>query len=281
MLAAASSNVADAILALFRRDGEMSAGEIHAALQDGYGRCSLRAVYKELTNLMAAGIVVKQKGRFSLSLPWMLSLFRCADDLFRAALRRPAASLLPAEKETRRWRFHDLRRLDQFWLQLIFLLFEGSATRTMFVWAPHFWFHLLEYGRELQAQDAMSVAGNLMYMIVGGDTFLDRQPERYWSRSVYRWSYEPSSFHSERQTYYDVIDDYVLTVKLDARTAHRLGECFRSVKTARDAARVPELALFDHRANVTLSLAHDESRARALRSRFCRHFGLAEFARGS
>src|SRR6185436_916220 len=91
-------------------------------------------------------VVVRVRGYYSLSITWLLMLIRFSEDLFtRSVSSRPLATRLPAEGEKITWRFTDLEHLDRFWIQMIFLLFESSRSRTMFAWVPHFWFDLVHY----------------------------------------------------------------------------------------------------------------------------------------
>ncbi len=146
----------------------------------------------------------------------------------------------------------------------------------MFVWVPHFWFDLVHYHKDLEAQEAMKIAGNRMYMILGGRSFLDRLPTRYWNKQVYEWSYAPGPFEAQRSWYFDVIDDFILNIHLDAVTTARIGELFSKVKSKADLGLIREFEDIKSKARVRMQLEHSVVKARRLRRRCCEYFGIAE-----
>ena len=149
-------SVADAILALFAEEREMTAEAMRRRISARYFPCSPRAVYKELQKLQRQGVVLRVRGFYSLSITWLLNLIEFSEKLYSVSVEhRPRVSRLPEEGERLTWKFRDLQHMDRFWLQLIFLLFEHSRSRTMFAWVPHFWFDLVHYEKDLEAQRAM------------------------------------------------------------------------------------------------------------------------------
>jgi hypothetical protein len=190
--------------------------------------------------------------------------------------------MLPGEGQKIRLRFNDLQHLDRFWIQIIFLLFEVSKSRQMYVWVPHFWFDLIHYEKDLEAQRAMKIAGNRMHMIIGADTYLDRLPMRYWARDVYSWSYARSPFHLQRNRYYDLIDDYIVTVVLDPVTTLRIGELFTKIKCAADMRNAREFEVICRKARAQMIIERSARKAAQLRRKFEQFFGRRkDAARGA
>jgi hypothetical protein len=279
MLPASPRTVSEAIIGLFQQHTALTAAAIHGELLRGGRNTSRRAIFKELHKLLERGVIVRVQGRYSLSLTWVLSLIDFSESLFQRFIGQARTDvLLPAAEEKHRWVFSDLQRMDQFWLQLMFLLFEKSSSRVMCEWLPHFWFHLLHYGKELEAQRAMKRAGNRLYMIIGAKTFLDLQPSAYWDRRVYDWSYASGPFEGE-SSYFCVIDDYVLTVKLDSKTSEQIDSLFRRVRSARDMESAAFVALFKQKVSAVLTLERNEKKACKLLRRFGEFFGIKPAAR--
>ncbi|RIL10862.1 MAG: hypothetical protein DCC75_03490 [Proteobacteria bacterium] len=270
-------DIARAILSLFREARELSAEEVHIRVKRGFFDCSQRAIYKELGILCDKGILIKAKGCYSASITWLLTLLEFGNTLYKTALQRPPRHIeLPSPGKKLRFKFRDLELLDRLWLQFIFLLFERSKSRLMFAWVPYFWFDLVHYHKDLEAQEAMHIAGNKMYLIVGSRTYLDQLPTKYWSKRAYTWSYSLSPFESERSSYYDLIDDYVLTVTIDEATTRRIHAFFHSIRGAHDLKRLPEFAAIKSNARATLAIENTPAKARKLRRKFSQFFGIKE-----
>jgi len=275
MLAVAPQTIAQAILAVFATTPTVRIERLHRAINAQFMGCSQRAVYKEVAKLVEQGIVIGVGGNYSLSLTWILSLNQLSERFYSQAVEPAALShCLPLTGKRVSWKFRDLQHLDRLWLQLMFLLFELSESRRMFVWVPYFWFDLVHFQKDLEAQEAMKVAGNKMYMILGNDSFIDRLPTKYWSRQVYEWSYAKGPFENERSTNYDLIDDYILTVKLDQRTTNAIDTFFRSVRSKSDLGRIREFETIKTSAQATLTLEHSPRKAKVLRRKFLDYFGI-------
>jgi len=276
MLLGSSPHLSEILIELFEDHPQQSVKTIAAELlRRGY-RYTSRAVYKELNKLQEQGIVVKARDQFSLCLPWVIELMRFADVLYQSYLTSSAmTNLLPADGRKFIWRFRDLRRMDDFWLHLMFVLFQHSRSKRMFEWIPHYWFHLLHYEKELQAQRAMKVAQNKLYMVLGADTYLDRSPVKYWDKGVYEWSFARSPFHSDRSRYFCVIDDFILVVRLDRRTNARIDQLFSKVKSKADIEAAEVYEVFQAPARIKVSLEQNQRKAHSLKRKFSIYFGVA------
>jgi hypothetical protein len=276
MLGIPPRSVADAIVSLFLIERELTALSLRSLISERYFPVSLRAVYKELGKLLEQGIVIKVRDYYSLSVTWILNLIKLSEQLYTTSVsKKPRVTKLPAEGEKLVWKFHDLQHLDRFWIQLLFLLFEHSTSRTMFVWVPYFWFDLVHLSKDLEAQEAMKVAKNKMYMILGSRTFLDRLPTKYWSREVYEWSYAEGPFEDERSTYYDVIDDWILTVRLQDSTTREIHAFFQKIKSRTDLVRVPEFESIKIDAPAVVTLQRSKMKAAKFHAKFADFFGLS------
>ena len=82
----------------------------------------------------------------------------------------PTQDKLPDEGDKLVWKFYDLKKVDDFTVQLIFTLFQFSKTKIMFEWTGHPWFQLLQGEKEAQFIKTMQLTGSKLYCIVGGET---------------------------------------------------------------------------------------------------------------
>lgn len=269
-------SISEAILQLFRERQDYTVAEILALVRTRYyNNCSQRAVYKQIKELIERGVIIRSGPRYSLSLTWVLALIRTAEDLYGTLVDRSLkSSYLPKAGEKRSWHFDDLQHLDRFWIQMIFLLFEESNSREMYVWVPYFWFDLIHYHKDLEAQEAMRVAGNKMFMILGDDSFIARRPIEYWSKEVYEWSYAEGPFKNQMTTYYDVIDDLVMTIELTPKTTRQIRDLFHAVRGPEDLDQLSRFESIKSNAPTKLTIERNQQKARRLQKKFRDYFDV-------
>ncbi len=273
MLLGTQQKLAELIVHCFRLAPQLSEAEIYAQLSE-VRKITHRAVFKELSKLVAQGVLVRVKGLYVIKVTWILELLQLSDDLTKQSLHPKSLDLqVPGEGERLRWQFTDIRRMDVFWVQLMFVLFSISKTKKMYVWCPHFWFHLLDLKKELQAMRAMKKGDNKHFLMIGGDTFIDRLPTRYWNRKVYEWSYAVGPFEGDIRHYYDVIDDFVLTVFVSSDFANQLDVLCGRIQSEHDLYNTDLNSFFNRRSRVTLTLERNPKKARRLARIFREYFG--------
>lgn len=269
MLLGREERLADLILRLFGTEPSCTAKALHQEINKRHRSCSLVAIYKELNKLVRLGILIKVKDRYTVSLSWTLDLLRYTDSLFQNSLRPTAVSaLIPLKGEKRSWTFSHLIRMDEFWVQLLFALFEISETRTMYEWVPRLWFPLVDMTRDLQHLRAMQTAQNKFYLVVGGDSYLDKRPLQYWDSEVYIVSHAESSFQHERSRYYCLIDDYILTVAVSKKVAEGIDEIFERVKSEDDLHLQEIYRFFNQPTKTTITLEQNAAKAKSLTRKF-------------
>lgn len=273
MLLGTNEKLAELIVHCFRRQPQFSQREIYIQVQRAKN-VTERAVFKELAKLVEQGILVRVKGKYVVKVTWILELLELGDDLTKQTLNPKSLDIqVPEPGERLRWKFKNLRRMDTFWVQLMFVLFSISKRKHMYVWCPHFWFHLLDLKKELQAMRAMKAGGNKHFLIMGSDSYLDKLPTRYWNNSVYEWSFASGPFEGEDRRYLDVIDDYILTVLFTSQFVEELNELLDRVRNDRDLQKVDLNIFFDKRTNVTLTLENNPTKAKRLTKKFKDFFG--------
>ena len=273
MLLGTRQKLAEEIVQCFRSNPYLSAAQIFQRIKVKK-QISERAVFKELAGLVDEGVLVRVKGRYAIKITWILELLHLGDELTKQSLHPQSLDLqIPKSGEKLRWRFRDIRRMDTFWVQLMFVLFSISATKRMYVWCPHFWFHLLDLKKELQAMRAMQKGGNKHFLIIGSDSFVDRLPTQYWNRKVYEWSYSPGPFEGQKRSYINVIDDFILTALFSSEFVQSLDSLCEKIKGKHDLAAIDLRKFFESPALVTLTLEHSPNKAKRLQRVFKEYFG--------
>ena len=234
---------------------------------------TLQAIYKELTNLQNGGVVVKSGNEYCIKLSWAIELVNLSQIVESNHLSSPTVeSLLPAAGESRRWVFHDWIKMGNFWQHIDVCLFEASKSKVMFKWTYHPWFYLWE--RQVSFDRALRKTGSKFYRIVGGQTYLDRSCAKYWTPPLYQFSFASGPFEGEITRYIDVIDDYVLTNKLNARAVTMLDEFYNSIHSKADVDVRKTVNLLTEKVTISMHLEHNPKKAQKLRKKFCDFFGL-------
>ena len=234
---------------------------------------SVQAIYKELRKLQVRGVVVKAGTRYSLTLSWVLRVLRLSDVLEKSYfIRKEGIIPIPQKGDSVRWRFSDLKRLDDFWVQAMLVLTKQSGTTAIYQWVPQPWFHLAQHQKELQFQQTAKTLGMRVFMILGGRNFLVRGFPKYWARDVYTYSLATGPFEHLRRVYLNIIGDFVLRITLDKRTAATIDQIFTTVRSVKDLRPSTIFDLFGQKASITVRLYHRPSMASSLRIRFERYF---------
>lgn len=275
MLLEAEERLEDLVVRLLGLSEPMPVEALARRIYNETGRrYSVQGIYKVLRSLQRTGVVVRARKRYGLSMPWVVKLLDFARALEERQLEgRPVGDLIPAKGASQSWIFYDLLRMDDFWNHLVISLLRLTKAGRMFEWAPHPWFDLLAPDKEREFANALRLGGNRFYMIVGGRTPLDIACSKLWPRETFVTSLERSPWEGQRTLYLDVIGDYLITIRLQERTAREIDQLFSGVESRADLELRKVFAVLTRKCRIRLTLAHDERKAKQLRSRFARVFG--------
>lgn len=273
MLLEINQKLDDLIVGLLSKKAALSADSLHNQLFENGKEFTIQAVYKTLRHLEEAGVVVKNKKKYSLRLSWVVDL---ADLAKKASFnyRKSAQASLPQKDRRIIWHFTDLLSLNNFWSQILLLLIERSESRTLLTWMPHPWFHLLYSEQEEQYIRSLALTNTRLYLINGGQTFLDHWAERYWQDRNIEFSSAESTFGKEEANIYlNVIDDYILIVKLDGEITGEIEKLFQSVSSMDDIEFSELFRIFGQKVRTSMWLENNPEKAAAYHKKFKNFFG--------
>ena len=274
MLAHSPTNLQEHILTLLSEKRSLTAKQLQLVAAKRYRACSIQAVYKELRNLMETGVVVKANKKYSLSLPWILQSYAFVEKAYENYFENAALDdLLPAGEKRAVWKFRDLKRADDLWIQAVLALIQELKTDTVYGWIPHPWFSIIHYQKDVRFQDSLRLQGAKYYFMIGGETFLDKHFAEEWPKDVYFVSMAPGPFDDKRDLYLNVIGDYILTISVDEKTQQRIDDFFDSICTLQELTLAKSLSLFDSQAAIKVSLERHAVKAKKLSKSFSSYFG--------
>lgn len=275
MILHAKENLEDFIVKLLAESSGFSVSEIIKRISEDHKKFTLQAVYKELRKLQNGGVVVKLKHAYSLRLPWILDFVSLADTISNTYLDSPSlTSILPDRHKKEIWHFNNLMKLNNFWSHVLLTLIQQSKKKTLLGWNPHPWFHIIQTKQEEQYIKSLGIAKGKLYLIIGGNTYLDRWAERFFNKKVVEYSFGKSVFEKDRSTYVNVIDDYIVTVKLDGKTTQLIESLYKNTNSAEQINISATLAVFNGKVKSSLWLEKNPQKAEILKNRFNRFFGI-------
>ena len=154
------------------------------------------------------------------------------------------------------------------------VLLQQSKHKILLGWNPHPWFHLVQTKQEEQYIKSLKLAKSKLYLIVGGDSFLDRWTEKFWDKKMIEYSFGKSDFYNERSTYFNVVDDYVITVKLDPKISQAIDAIYKNTKSLNDLNLQSILLVFHQKTKSSIWLEKNPEKARKIRIKFKKFWGI-------
>jgi CRISPR/Cas system-associated endoribonuclease Cas2 len=250
----------------------MTSKEIHRDVAERSGRSyTAQAIFKELTKLQSAGVVVRLKSRYSLMLSWAMRLTTLAEVAKEAYLTKSPLDLIMAECEVKKtWRCSDFDKVANFWLQAKVALLRHSGGGLLYEWQPHAWTELLYPERHRDLGGALRASKTTAFVVVGGVCPLDRELTKAWGRSSIRVSHNQNLLEKFEHLYLSVVNDHVFTCEITPKHHHQLDKLFEDASLSRIALR--EHPLFNEKAKFSVKLEKNSKKARQLKNMISEHF---------
>ncbi len=275
MILQTKENLEDYIVKVLAEAPNLSVAEISRKIIQGGRKYTPQAIYKELKKLQDGGVVVKSKQVYSLRLPWALELASLSDKISASYLKSPLLTeILPDVNKKEIWHFDNLLRLNDFWSQILLILIQQSKKKILLGYNPHPWFHLIQTKQEEQYIKSINLAKGKLYLIIGGRTYLDKWAEKFFDKKVVMHSFGKSVFEEKGLDYINVIDDYVLTVKLDNQTTKAIDNFYNNTSSIEKVNLSDMLKIFHGKVKASIWLEKNHDKAEKIKGRFGRFFGV-------
>lgn len=257
------------IIGLFRKYPALTAKEIH----DHCPKFSLSAVYKELNALADETILIRIGKSWAPQLSWVLQLQAYAAKLAATSFNstQVMSALIAHGKQS--WSFNSLLEMNDFWASLYLYLMRKERIRYGLCWNPYLWFYLFQEEQEDRFHKSMLLMGGRMILMAGSECFLNRGAIPFLEKNQVSYSFAPGPYQNMMDTYYNVLGNYVITVKLAQKTAQALNRIFASAHSYEDMALGSLLSIFTKEGHATLMVEHNPSKAARIRKQFENYFG--------
>jgi len=270
------TNNLDELLIRFLADRpRQSAKTLYARILAKGRECSIQGVYHELRKLQALGSVVKVGENFSLSFLWIEDLADLAYNIQRNYVRNLAEVLeLPPVGEKRRWKFHDLCRMDAMYVQLTLALRRQVPDGVTYEWCPAAWFTLIQEEIEKQFKAATHASSRNLYVILGGSSAIEKSWVKTRVSDLIHYTFAERGFKGEENIYITTIGPYVLRAEIPRELALRLRSILNDSRTVIEGGASLRKLLLSRRWSCSVRVEHSESKAKKLQERYRRVFHL-------
>jgi hypothetical protein len=274
------------VKALFLQRHVLSAQDVHALLSAKGHATSLVSVYAELKLLLTSKVLIKNRSRYILSLPWILearsSLERTYWGLLSSSHALTACGLDVASRGVTRRTLvlSSLYQANQLWVQLIFALLARSKTKEVFEYVPRLWFAFIEEAQDAQFQSTFKSVNAVIRIIVGGNSMLDRQPFRRSNRRPsYSCVFESTPRFGTRNICRCLIDETLISIRYPRKLADSIDKIFEQSRSEAESRVPPLLALLLQKQRVTLTIERGTPAAKRY-FRLFHHYDFSAATRG-
>jgi hypothetical protein len=271
MLCAREERLEDLIVRAVIRSGGVKAESVHAELsaRGNDKSWSLAAMYKALRRLVDTGVLVHSKGRYHISQSWVFSLSNLIDQHLEMPLNAIGGEhLLPPSDGSSSWHYTDLRRLNSFASNIILVAARRERTPTIYSWSPHLWFNLVQHEHERNYHNALRELGTRVIKVVGGSSPLDYETAAVLPKNMVTTRFIPHKQLLPRNHYTIVVENFVITMKLQRKIADEIDTLFERAKDIASIDTRLLLNLFRYSSSPsTLTVEHNAMKAGKLRQK--------------
>lgn len=241
--------------------GRASIAALHTSLGKD-GRLSLRAVYKAVDKLIAAGVLIRAQRQVMLSAEWTRAV---------GERLRPTPLAAPALGERLSYSFMSLEHLDAFWKTVVLPIEEAATETEIFFYNPHdFWAYLPERRESEEAYYRHFNKQKRGFFTVGGDAEADMEFKRAY-QSEYLQVDTRDIASLGRRDHSTLIGSLILTVRLQKRLVAQIDALYASGKPIDEL--LPELERLCARPGKTkLVLENNPGKAKKLRKLLSKNF---------
>ena len=273
MLALETTRLDELLVRLLATSPNLSAAELQKRAGEVRG-CSIQGVYHELRKLQAAGVVLKVRESYSLSLTWAFEFVKLADSVYDNYIVSASRSeILPEPNSSKSWKFTNLLRLDDFWVQAMVLVFKHTNAKHLYNWIPHPWYYFAQMSKVSHFYALFESEGWQYHTTIGDETYLDRRYAEGMPKSFFEYRLGEAPVFSDMSRYVTIIGDYMMSVKLDRETAARVNGLFDSIKSAEELMFGEVLSLLNAPGNLTFKIEHSPTKVGGYTRKYQRYFG--------
>ncbi len=275
MLLEPTQNIEEKVVKILAKKPGLTTYEILGILNESGRKYTYQGLYKELAKLRKNFVVIKTGQKFNIHISWAIELQNLVNRISKTHVEAlTTEDIIPKAKKKKTWSFDKIGMLNNFWAQVLLVLTKNSKGKLVFDWAPHPWYHLSHTALENRYLEAMKLLGAKTYQIIGGKTYLDKWVVKYLEGQNIEYTFAKSPFDKEQDTYYTLIDQYLVTVRIDPVTTQKIEELYSNTKVTEDVDYPKMFELFNGEVNIKLTIENNTTKIPIIRKKFQNFFGI-------
>lgn len=252
------------------------------AMSDLYGKIteqfnvqiSKQNLYRTVAQLIAAQVLVREKGSLSLNRIWARHIVMLGEILKRNYFSdRGQASKFPgAASRSKVFKAGSLAQLDPIWTDVLVELSEHVKGKKLFGYNSHPWYSIGMRDTEQRVMKGLVEGGIQVYLMYGNDSFLDRYGKRliefpgYHTVCVTQKDFPPEGYALW------VGGPYLIEVEFPAMIARQFKFIFDTIQAPQQLDIELFSDIFKVKAQCSLRLTHDPARAVSTKKRIEKYF---------
>jgi hypothetical protein len=237
---------------------------------------TVQAVYKELRRLQKSTVVFKARGRFFLSLPWLLES--------RAELERGiqtysslsvVGDLLPQQGESQVWRFSDIHAMDRLVVNLLVTMLRHGEDREIYHWDPYPWYAVFHADLAAPFLKEFLRGKHRAFGVIGAESPISDKMVAAQKAFSHTWWIGSPLFAHREDTALSVKPPFILSIRYPQQAVSVFRDLFAHKKPFTTDAVAPFHALMAQKLTYRVTLQNSAERSQMLTRSFRRLFELA------
>jgi len=172
--------VQSAILETLAAKQALTINDLHAEVSAGGVPLSKPNLYRAVSQLIDAQVLVRNAGTISLNLLWIAQVHGFWDTICATYLSESPGefSFILKEGERREFYSDSLLNLDPIWSHVLANMTKTKQKHPTFIYNSHPWYSLGMRETETRVYKGLTASGHVCALCYGNDTFLDRYGDK-------------------------------------------------------------------------------------------------------
>ncbi len=258
------------ILEVLGSEQALTIPDLCACLKRATVIASTPNLYRTVSQMIGAQMLVKTHGKISLNLVWVAHITHFVDIVNRTyAKQRTDEFQFPLpEHERREFLADSLMGLDPVWSHVLLKMTQAPQAHPSYMYNSHPWYSIGMRETETRFYHGMVAGGNPLLIIYGNDTFLDRYGERLIRMKNVHGSIVPDIPFPREGCAIWVCDDHILECVFPQSIAKHFAFFFNTVQSIGEFDAELFSDIFRMKAKCKICVRRDKKEARMLRAIF-------------
>ncbi len=261
------------ILELFGCRQALTVADIRNELEKDGVTVSLPNLYRTVSQMIDAQMLVKGSGKISLNMVWVAHLTSYVSTVTKTYVEQRVDEFqFPLlEQERREFWADSLMGLDPIWAHVLLRMTKSLQEHPAYMYNSHPWYSLGMRETETRFYQSMVASGHPMIILYGNDTFLDRYGERLIRVRNVHGSITPDIPFPKEGCALWVCDDHILECIFPPAITRHFAFFFNTVESIETFDAELFSDIFRMKAKCKITVRRNVREAQKLRSIFEQH----------